>query len=587
MTLPVPLAVRLKTARADKYVTRELRDLSFRIVVPGGFASCSIDLDRPLELDPDEFELYGSMIVYDTRDASVEWEGRIEDPGRGADERGRIWNINSVGGMAHASDRRAPLVYIDQDLQDFVERARLSKHAGRTETMQDSNDTPALKFSFDRGTVLLQYEYVGLRYQRMIENGLKLGAVNYTWDGGVTDADFAVRAHVRTGLAGASTLIRANLLNAAGSGLSRKAVTTDWPNGANVLELTLWEIGAGGTGAGGVPDDVHYALFGTVSVQQLRRDASGNELTGIGNYPADTVTSAQVVADLLGRLLPKYDGANAAIAAGTYGIDQLMYENGITPAEVLGDIMDNFETDKFWAAWETGPTGLYRFEWTSWPTSVRYECDASDGFSAPGSAVDLYNKVHVRRTGPNGRTKTVTRNRAVQALTDAGLTREATIDLADEISSAANAVRAGDQFLAQHATAPNQGTLQIRRPILDILTGQMVQPWQLRPGNLIRVRDVRPRIDVLNPTDRDGVTIFRVYAVNYEASSNTASLELDSGVRSFRRASVQHRRVRAGRNTYEERESTRAKTIREKRESKLTAAERRAAQKRRNPSGHH
>ena len=41
----------------------------------------------------------------------------------------------------------------------------------------------------------------------------------------------------------------------------------------------------------------------------------------------------------------------------------------------------------------------------------------------------------------------------------------------------------------------------------------MVQPWELRPGKLIRVRGIQANADALNSTERDGVTVFKVIAV--------------------------------------------------------------------------
>jgi len=42
------------------------------------------------------------------------------------------------------------------------------------------------------------------------------------------------------------------------------------------------------------------------------------------------------------------------------------------------------------------------------------------------------------------------------------------------------------------------------------------------------VRGVLPRVDALNPTARDGVTIFRIWTKEYSASQAAATLELDS-----------------------------------------------------------
>jgi hypothetical protein len=115
----------------------------------------------------------------------------------------------------------------------------------------------------------------------------------------------------------------------------------------------------------------------------------------------------------------------------------------------------------------------------------------------------------------------------VQELTDAGLNREAFLDIGSD-RSANDANQAGDVFLSEHKTPPNAGTLTVARPIVDLIGGGMVQPYEIRPGNLIRVRGVLPRVDSLNAQERDGLTVFRIIGMQYRASSGTAELELDS-----------------------------------------------------------
>jgi hypothetical protein len=77
--------------------------------------------------------------------------------------------------------------------------------------------------------------------------------------------------------------------------------------------------------------------------------------------------------------------------------------------------------------------------------------------------------------------------------------------------------------------------LSIGRPVIDNDTGRMVHPWELKPGHLIRVRGVMPRVDALNPTSRDGVTIFRIVSTEFNISDGIAILELDSFSRSLTR----------------------------------------------------
>jgi hypothetical protein len=63
---------------------------------------------------------------------------------------------------------------------------------------------------------------------------------------------------------------------------------------------------------------------------------------------------------------------------------------------------------------------------------------------------------------------------------------------------------------------------------MDYTLSRIVQPWEIRPGNLIRVRGVRPYVDSLNATDRDGVTVFRIVSTSYSDSQGAAVLELDA-----------------------------------------------------------
>jgi hypothetical protein len=230
------------------------------------------------------------------------------------------------------------------------------------------------------------------------------------------------------------------------------------------------------------------------------------------------------VEDLLGRLLTEYDGANATVATNTYAIDQLAYPDGTTPAKVLDDLM-LLEPGYFWQATDRNSAGKYKFEWKAWPTTVRYEADVNDGYRSTGSADGLYNAVTVRWKDEGGKFRTTPRTQTVPEL---DFTRSAYIDLGDEVSSSTNAVQAGDQLLAEHATAPNAGSLTVARPIYDRTRNTLVMPWEIEPGNLIRVRGIQPNPNSLNVTGRDGITVFQIVGKDYDTSSASATLELDS-----------------------------------------------------------
>lgn len=524
MTLQIPLSVRLRTARGDRIVTASVRDLAFRSVVPGGYAACTISLHRPLSVQPDEIDYYATLTVYDARSAETVWEGRVEDLGRGAGADGQIWDIAAVGPSAHAHDRTLPLIYVDRR-HDVFKPNQFHKQYVSVDTV-GADTTPAIRTTVRNGSAISLGIVSDLVTIEPYLAGQKIARLSYTWDAGFSGGGtlWLTRWLTYTGPAGTEVVAASVSPTTSGGTLTAKLVSDGGAivNGNDVASIDLVKAVSTTT----VTDDAVWLTYWTIVVRTLLLTKAGAEITT--GYTADTVLASEVVADLLGRVLTAYDGANASITTTSYAITQLAYPDGADAAKVLGDLL-TFEPDTFWAAWELNPvTGKYRFEYSTWPTTVRYEADIADGFDSPGSATDLYNAVRVRYREDDGQLRTVQRTQTVAALTAAGLTREAFLDLGDELGGAANANRAGDQFLAQHAAPPNAGTLIIGRRILDVTAGRMVDPWLIKPGALIRVRGVLPRVDALNATARDGVTVFRVVGVTYRASTGTAELELDS-----------------------------------------------------------
>ncbi|MDP9145668.1 MAG: hypothetical protein M3N43_13430 [Actinomycetota bacterium] len=533
MSITIPLAVRLVTSRADRIVTRELRSLRFRSAAPGGFASASLSLDRPLSLQPDEIGYFGKLYVYDTRNGRTVWEGRVEDPARGNGSDGQVWQLVALGPSGHARDRRVPLIYVDRDMAKW-ERADIAT-PGATATLGEDPGTStkkALILQWPQGLTVAVNSRAVMRYWQFMYASQKLARYDYTWDAGITAANCSVEAVTRTdGSVGSGEAARSQTFNVAGGGLLPKVITTDFPSGRNTVEARIFVSSGGGV----LADDLHWASFMDLVVLGTRYSKAGAELTAGADYTTNTVLSSEVVADLLGRLLPLYDGTNATVATTSYAIEQLAYPDGVDAWAVLDDLM-RLDAGYYWAAWESNSAGKYRFEWTAWPTSVRYEADVTDGFDSPGSADGLYNAVNVRWKDTLGRVRTNRRTQTVASLTAAGITREGLVDLGDDIGTSANADRAGDQWLAERASPPNAGRLTIARPIRDLVTGRMAMPWEIAPGQLVRVRGVLPRIDSLNATARDGVTIFRIVSVEYDTSSAAATLELDSYALSTARA---------------------------------------------------
>ena len=550
MTLPIPLEVRLSNTRLDRHITRDLRSLTFRSVAPGGFASATFTLDRPLVTQPDEIGYFTRVYIVDARNGATPWEGRLQDPGRSAGADGEIWELSAVGPSAHARDRRVPLIYIDQSWERWrrLDFSQASPAVKNDDTKRSTN-VPSFTISATSGASYDIGEFIsGRRYEAIQAAGMALGRVECLVDNGATATQFSNKLVTRAD--GGSSHVVEDLNWDTTSALLAGAVGAGTPitNGDNIAELradrddgTAWSASSGG-----VPINTRWAEFWFPVVRCRLMNADGTDITS--GYSATSVLASEVVKDLVGRLLDQYDGVNATIATTGYAIEQLVYPDGTTPADVLDDLM-LFEPGYYWAAWESDPTtGKYRFEWKAWPTTVRYLADVLDGYSAPSSAVELFNKVTVVGKDSEGLTKKVTRTQTVPELTAAGLTREELVPLADELYTTTNANRVGDMFLAEHLTPLNAGSLTVARPVYDSVANRMVQPWEIRPGNLIRVSGIRPNIDSLNATDRDGVAVFRVMAVEYDAGSAAATLELDSRPRTVEHllAKLQQKIARRG-----------------------------------------
>ena len=544
MSLLLPLEVRVATNKADRIITNTIRSLKFRSIVPGGFSSATMALSRPLNAEPDEILYYARVYIYDRRTGRTVWEGRLEDPGRSAGDEGDTWDLSCVGGSGHAQDMTVCVVYVDRRFDQWFRVENVTKGAdfsvsadpGATST---TNVDQALTWQFPDGQKIVTNSRVAARYDTFRITGQKLARYNYTADMGRTTTSLQLEALTRLD-GGTGEVSRTTNFSTSGVGTAPKVITTDYPNTRTTLDLRIiWSGGAATIG-----DDDSWASVPDVVVLGTRYQNTGVELTAASNYTTDTVLASDVVADLLGRCLPAYLGNGAIITVTSYGYSQLAYEDGATAAEILADLME-LEPGYYWAAWESDTilTGdKFYFEWVAWPTTVFYEADIIDGFASPGGAEGLYNRVLVRWRDSKGKFRNTIRTQTVGILTDVGVTRQGFIDLSDEVGSSANAVQAGDAFLADHRFSPNNGTLTIARPVRDLNAGGWADPWDIRPGRLIRVRGITPTVVSLNASDRDSVTVFRIVATEFDTSTGAVTLELDTYSYSLARAVAQARK---------------------------------------------
>lgn len=392
MTLPLPLTVRLANADVDRHITKDLRSLSFRSVVPGGYASATFSLDRPLSETAPELQPYTRVIIYDGRNANTVWEGRLEDPGRSAGSDGLVWDLAAVGPSAHAQDRVVARVYVDSSTERWL-RGSLTDKGGQVQRtdLDSDNETPSILLVFQEGMSLTNVSNVDITYRTLYDCGQQVARIRSDFTNAITD----------------STTLRNRIVTRTGpNGTGNTAVSADWSSGNQSFNAAR-----GGANPINAGDDVvnirimkysgsetatanRWGQFWGMAVRAVLKDINGSDITS--GYSLNTVTAAEVITDLIGRGdLYAYDPASSTIdTSGTATIDQLAYPSGITPAEILDELV-GFEQAFYWAAWESQANGKFRFEWKPWPTTARYIISMRDGYDSTDSFNEVYNEAKV------------------------------------------------------------------------------------------------------------------------------------------------------------------------------------------------
>jgi len=515
-----PLGVRIKTSTTDQVLQGEIDDLSFRKLANGGDASSGFRLARRLDQNPGEIEPYAPIWIYDLRNGRQCWVGRMAGPGRSAGSDGEFYAVTGEGPSAYLRDRTTPLIYVDTDLsawEKFGGSIR-SGQVGPDETAAGTQD--GLKVGFQGGTLAPQGTYVDGRNLRINNAGLHLASISYAVTAGANSTTFFAEAYAYP----SETQLDSRDLSTSSSGTLRFTLD-DWDfPGDTRVHLRIYRDGADAT-----PDSNAFILHTGLVMRSTLYAEYGLEFTDGSDYSNDFVYAWEIVADVLGRLGQGiFDGADAFIdSTGTHQITQLAYPQGTTGAGVLDDVAE-LEPAYTWKSWQRLDNGLFRFFYTAKPTTVRYETDAKGGLEDQSDSVDLYNECVVRWRDSRGRPRTTIVTSDVPELTARGLTRSYALDLSDQVGSSGNATRAGQQFLAEHATAGNAARLIISEPILDIQHGRTVMPWEIEPDALIRVRGINARPDSLQAATRDGSTVYWIAETEFQMSTCSCSLSLDS-----------------------------------------------------------
>lgn len=489
MVLNAPLSVRMSDGSTDRHVTKYASALSFTKVASGGHQSCQFRVNLPR----DTFRDLGPQDkcwIYGPTGRTIFGAAYLENPTPVDGLGGQSFDIRAMGGMALASDQSRPLIYVTNDPGVFEKAPEAA--ADSTVEVGPYIFNPAaaqrIRTQFSSGALAATDAIAAADCYLFERAGMNLGGVRIgSFYSGKNDSEWTDEFAYPGGYLGALAM------ETAGSGYELY-VDDHFPEGTVRFQLRIHRTG----GPTNVADDQTWTDWADFSATGQRVDRYGvGLLGGPGLISAQTVLASQVAEDLLGRLLTFCDPVTAQLDATTYALDQLAYPDGAKAETILTGLAE-FEPDHWWGIGASGETGLHDFWYREWATEPRYVVSVQDGWRQTGSDSDLCNRIVVYYTDSAGNQQPVEVTADDLGLVGIGLPVDALgsrIKDADPITlpagrgSAANAFQIGSAVLRDKINPPLAGTLKVRRPIMDLLTGNEVMPWELEPGWPVLVRE--------------------------------------------------------------------------------------------------
>jgi carbohydrate binding protein with CBM4/9 domain len=552
----IPLGVRIYDIKdgVDVWVTKFVDDFSFRHTAPGGCASCTIKVHNRdnTEWQPSRIAtLFYRVQIVDLRSAEILWEGRIEDPAEQVDD--EVWEIGVLGSQVAATDVRMPVLYVDNTLDnwriDEADAWDVDKNAD-TKTIEVKMKPGYL---YGAGTEFITLHYNGLAAMAaaaarisMTYKGTGPGAqaanfdmlldVNVLGNIDVTAFSAAQITKVNVVPADMSTTDWAQAINLE---IRRRAGTGNYTIGASeegiarfkypkVVAVRFDELG---NNLGAASDyAVDYLVTWQIIKDVIARFLDGGWKTGFyAQWNLSRASNGVYGSPAYGSVR----GDNAFIdTTDTNRITNLWWTDPVDAKTILETMM-LVQRNAYWAIWESGHRTFitsdyksfpdvkeyqFRFEWARWPTSWNYLVSSADGMAQQTDGEQLYNSGAVIWEDPvwHSMTTTNVEDANTGTATQVGPTRWQTYELETRFTRfqtvvVPDAVEPGSWLSGEDGeylratlgatTDPlNSGTITIRRPIQFVDSGDsdgggfagMIDPWEIRPGRLLKIRDIHP-----------------------------------------------------------------------------------------------
>lgn len=544
MTVPLPLQVQIAPVGGGSWlnITRWCTDLQYGSRYPGGMAEATWTYHGKLSELGDEYGWFSPVRVHNTATAEDEYLGLLDDPGRYSGPDGEMFRMSASGYAACTKWINRPRILIDSSLESWpagvapfmreqiqrtadnnttVAAPPNSEEEGGEEEGPDPEDVEAWKsgpgvvLAAPEGTLFPEAQGIGyVHYLPAIQSGQLINSLLVIDVTKGQDSDFTIG--YTFGLDSLPPTFNAS--HAASPTATLNVLLSGVDFGfANVVALA-WTRSGDEVVAG---QDC-WTRFGSPRLKPIMVDRFGDVLAG---SPPGWTTWREVVGDLIGSgLIQLADGDDAYLDDDLDGpapqpIYHQIYPDQVNPDQIMADLLQI----ESWATWFMFGTTFY---WTPKPNQITFECDSAyEALDCPGSTGDTWSGVGVRFKDQLGNTQTAyVADDQAAALEAAGIVKETVVDLGDNMW--ASPAQIGGEFLAGHAHPVRSGTLTISRRLFNVLTSEWWEPWELPRHGPFRVR-VAGASGGTPGTVPDGVTVFDVVGVRFDANTCSAVCDLD------------------------------------------------------------
>jgi hypothetical protein len=578
----IPLGVRMYDLKdgVDIHLTRWVDDFSFRHTAPGGCASATIKFRVPdgSNVDPQMFgSLYYRIQIFDKRSAEVLWEGRVEDPATQVAE--DAWELGVLGGQVATTDVNMPVLYIDNTVAQW---RTISDYEEIETGSDDKNNVLTAKvksgYSWSAGQDAEIAEYNGA-YACLSGIARIASTHKGTYLGG-QGGNFQITLY-QTG--SFPTLLDTTTLNTGGVYKANVVGTdfTSGQISQDIILTIQRRTGTGTYQLPASEEGLAWVQW--PKVIGMRHDEIGNSLVAASNYANDWVNVHQVVRDVVGRFLAggwwtgtlnhwnsiafsaksywaypeqgSIRGTDAFIdSSDVHKITNLWWDQAVNAKDILNTLME-VQTNAYWAVWPSDHRfeqtvfddilireSQFRFVWARWPVSWNYLVSAEDGMEQQISGEGMYNAAAMSYDDDNSYTTgtlyanprvTVFGSTVPWEVEEVGsrFTRLKHFTYPGGVIPAGfSGVEAEDyvrESMAAVQNPVNVGTITVRRPIQMRDDGSsdgngfagMVDPWELRPGKIVKIRDIFPHNNIGDMYWDSGIT--RTLNVNNGFESGT------------------------------------------------------------------